>query len=301
MALTMAERASVATLARLLYDFLPASGNTRTSFPIASQVVGLADAWPQGRVSKEPAVVALLTWTLENRRDLFCALIQEIVAQSMTWRGRGGKSPLTREEVEELNTKLVGVRFQIPELKDPAFLNSLESSKAQTVDAVNPAVVVDFDKLKAELFALSELPPGPRGYAFERFLSDAFACFNLAPRDSFRNTGEQIDGSFVLNHQTYLLEAKWQGPRTGVGDLRSFAGKVTDKATWSRGLFISNSGFSEEGLSAFGRQKPIILMDGFDLFTTLERKLSLVEVLQAKDRRAVETGRPFVSVREIYN
>jgi uncharacterized protein YjbI with pentapeptide repeats len=33
------------------------------------------------------------------------------------------------------------------------------------------------------------------------------------PRGSFRLIGEQIDGSFHLEGETYLLEAKWQGVR----------------------------------------------------------------------------------------
>jgi len=40
-------------------------------------------------------------------------------------------------------------------------------------------------------------------------------------------------------------------------------------------------------------------MDGFDLSEILQRKLSAVEVLAAKVRRAAETGNPFVRVREL--
>ena len=128
---------------------------------------------------------------------------------------------------------------------------------------------------------------------------DLFEAFDLAPRRAFRLVGEQIDGSFVLHHETFLLEAKWQNERVGSAELRGFSGKVSDKATWSRGLFISNSGFTEEGLESFGRGKPVILTDGLDLYETLHRRLSLVDVLGMKVRRAAETGRPFVSLREL--
>lgn len=64
MSLTLPERAAVANLAKHLYNFLPASGNTRTSFPLAAQKVDVGEAWPDGRVSKEPGIVAMLTWTL---------------------------------------------------------------------------------------------------------------------------------------------------------------------------------------------------------------------------------------------
>lgn len=79
---TMKETGAVAALANLLYDFLPGSGNNATAFPLAAQKVGVAEFWPGGR--KLPAVTQLLTLTLERKRDQFCALIVEVVKQSMT-------------------------------------------------------------------------------------------------------------------------------------------------------------------------------------------------------------------------
>jgi hypothetical protein len=69
-------------------------------------------------------------------------------------------------------------------------------------------------------------------------------------RAAFRLTGEQIDGSFQLSGETYLLEAKWTDLRIGAADLRSFNAKLEDKAAWTRGLFVSNSGFTDDGLEA---------------------------------------------------
>ena len=79
----------------------------------------------------------------------------------------------------------------------------------------------------------------------EKFLSEAFALFNLAPRGSFRLIGEQIDGRFHLDGETYLLEARWQGPKIGNRELQAFAGSVHSKSAWTRGLFVSYSGFTD--------------------------------------------------------
>jgi hypothetical protein len=49
---------------------------------------------------------------------------------------------------------------------------------------------------------------------FEGFLNELFAGFGLAPRGAFRLVGEQIDGSFRLHGQTYLVEAKWHDRRS---------------------------------------------------------------------------------------
>ncbi len=112
--------------------------------------------------------------------------------------------------------------------------------------------------------------------------------------------GEQIDGSFEFGHEVYLVEAKWQSEPTQAKDLHVFHGKIEQKAAWTRGLFVSNSGFTEDGLHAFGRGKRLICMDGLDVHDMLERQLPLGDVLQRKIRRAAETGLPFHRVRDMF-
>lgn len=155
--------------------------------------------------------------------------------------------------------------------------------------------------LKQKLIELSTLEPQPRGYAFEAWLTDAFNAFGLQAREPFRLRGEQIDGSFQLQGETYLVEAKWHAAQTGAADLHAFHGKVDQKAAWARGLFISNSGFTPDGLIAFGKGKRVICMDGFDLFETLDRELPLDQMIARKARRAAETGLPFERVRDIFS
>jgi predicted protein tyrosine phosphatase len=154
--------------------------------------------------------------------------------------------------------------------------------------------------LRDSLIALSSLAPHPRGYAFEVFLRDLFDAFGLEAREPFRLRGEQIDGSFALQGETYLVEAKWEAAPTEAGDLHKFHGKLEQKAAWTRGLFVSNSGFTQGGLDAFGRGKRVVCMDGLDLFEVLSRELSLAQVLERKVRRAAETGLPFVRVRDLF-
>lgn len=155
--------------------------------------------------------------------------------------------------------------------------------------------------LRDDVVKLSALEPQARGYAFEAFLKSLFEVYGLNPREAFRMRGEQIDGSFVLANETYLLEAKWESALTGVADLHIFQGKLDQKAAWARGLFVSHAGFSEDGLAAWGRGKRVVCMDGLDLYEMLERKLPFDHVLDRKIRRAAETGSAFVRVRELFS
>jgi hypothetical protein len=150
------------------------------------------------------------------------------------------------------------------------------------------------------LITISRLDPQARGYAYERFLKELFDTNGLAARSSFRLVGEQIDGSFELSGETYLLEAKWKGLPIGAADLRAFNGKIEEKAAWSRGLFVSDSGFTDDGLVAFGRGKRVVCMDGLDLHDMLDRGLSFSEVMAKKVRHAAESGHPFIRVRDLY-
>lgn len=154
-------------------------------------------------------------------------------------------------------------------------------------------------ELLQALMDLSTLEPQRRGYAFESFLKKLFDVNGMSSRASFRLVGEQIDGSFELDGETYLLEAKWTSLPVNAADLRSFNAKVQDKASWSRGLIVSDSGFSEDGLIAFGGGKSVVCMDGLDLTEMLMKNMGFKSVLSKKVRRAAETGRPFVRLRDL--
>lgn len=214
-------------------------------------------------------------------------------ALNALWEYREGARARTGEE-----DKLPNARFSLD-----ALIEHLEGKPAaKTAHKTTPPIgnPLSLAPLQSRLIALAALESQPRGYAFEIFLKDFFDAYGLEARDPFRLRGEQIDGSFQLESETYLLEAKWQGLKTGVADLHIFHGKIEQKAAWARGLFISNSGFTDEGLAAFGRGKRVICMDGLDLYETLSRPLHLNDVLAKKVRRAAETGAPFVSVRNLF-
>lgn len=204
-------------------------------------------------------------------------------------RKRAGK-------IEEKQTYVDEYFCLIERLGGKVSRNQTSDSAVKKDDKLSDEVASD---LLRKLIEITSLDPQPRGYAFERFLKTLFDINGMAGRASFRVVGEQIDGSFELDGETYLLEAKWTNRQTDAADLRAFNAKVQDKASWSRGLFLSNSGFTEEGLAAFGKGKSLVCMDGFDLSEMLIQRLSLKFVLSKKVRRAAETGRPFVRLRDL--
>jgi hypothetical protein len=186
-----------------------------------------------------------------------------------------------------------------------AILARLNGAQANSPITKPSGVVPAFDRnqedaLRAEMVSLLSMAPHPRGYAFEAFLCRLFEFYQLEPRGSFRLFGEQIDGSFILHGETYLLEAKWHNEPTENAPLHAFHGKLEQKAAWTRGLFLSYSGFTDGGLASFGVGKRVVCMDGFDLFEALDRHIPIDMMLEKKVRRMAENGRTFVPVRELF-
>lgn len=190
------------------------------------------------------------------------------------------------------------------------FLSLLESIRSPGHHATvvqNPfaaASIIDqgqvLDALRKRLYDLRDLPPQKRGYEFEGFLKDLFDSSRLQARSPFSLIGEQIDGSFQLGNETYLIEAKWVRDPIGVAELNTFQGKLDQKAAWARGVFISYGGFTQEGLYAFGRGRKVICMSGEDIYKALGQRIPIADVIDRKVRAAAETGAAFVPLDELF-
>jgi hypothetical protein len=296
---SLKETQTISEIANLLYSFLPGSSHPfaapTISFPGVANKLGLSKYWIGG--SKKPAIIQLLQATIDFQRDQFCNLIVEIVRMGIAYRSNKGE-PVTRDEIVQLNQLIKKVNFKIPELWDPAFLDSLPSTNRAEKKSQEVTSSEVIEKLKGDLIRLTSLKPQERGFAFEKFLKEVFAAYDLDPRGSFRIVGEQIDGSFQIGNHVYLLEAKWHDRQIDQGELLISHGKVEGKSKWSRGLFVSYSGFTPDGLQAYarGRSTNIIGMDSQDLFHILNGEMTLVEAINKKARRAAESGEFFVSV-----
>ena len=288
----------VGRLAQHLYDYLPGSGAAHwrghVSFASVAQQQGVGEFWQGG--SKLPAITHLLEMTLERRPDRFQPLILAIVNEGLRYRQRSGQ-PLFRSDVEQLNQLIADVGFKFPELWSQRFLESLpDSSPPRPADRFPQGTTpsepeMTLDELKTRFIELhQQADRQAAGLALERLLTDLFALAKLAPR-----------GSFILDGQIYLLEAKWERDPIGEDELLIFYGKVAGKSTFTRGLFISLSGFTGPGLDAItrGKQPNSVLMDGTDFWLILDSRVALIELLRDKVRHLAEEGRVFIPAREL--
>jgi hypothetical protein len=100
----------------------------------------------------------------------------------------------------------------------------------------------------------------------------------------------QIDGSFLLADEVYLLEAKWENHKLPEQPLLVFRGKIEGKSNATRGVFVAMNGITMEAERAIvtGKQPNFFVVNGHDLMTVLLGALPLDEFLRRRQRLLAE-------------
>ena len=78
-----------------------------------------------------------------------------------------------------------------------------------------------------------------------------------------------------------------------MASLTAFSGKVRRKIDSTRGLFVSVAGYRPEVFGEASDLLNLILIDGQDLASILEGRISLIEALQLKLDKAAQQGTIF--------
>lgn len=317
MGLPLKQSRAVRDLAEVLYDFLPGSGSARwkghVSFKSVADKVGVGDFWQPG--SKLPMLTSLLERTLEFRRGRFEPLVVEIVRCGLTYRQKQGNAVMP-EEIDKINGLIFEIGFKFPDLWDPDFRAALcadgatrateRVKQARTEERLRETQrshrTLELEELKKEFIGLHDASDRQKaGFQLEKVLNRLFALHALSPREPFRVVGEQIDGSFELDHEVYLVEAKWQQDPSPAADLYVFREKIEGKSKYTRGVFLSINGVSKEALEAIskGKQPTFFIIDGYDVMMLLEDNMDLTTFLRHRQRLLAEEGRLTVPFGEL--
>jgi len=304
-------------IAAILADMLPYSGAYDRQGQVTTRSIArdLAIEGFWEKTSKTPGLAKLMERILEQRREVFEDFILLSVKGGLRYRERKGK-PVSRSEIETLNGLIMEVGFKFPELWNEGFLAALEAGlggrarenlaaekQAEKIKLGRTATIrSDLDKLITEFYALLTAEDRQAaGFTFEKVLNRLFSLSGLDPRGPFKVTGEQIDGSFELDHEIYLVEAKWEKAPVNEAPLLVFRGKIESKSHVTRGVFISLNGITDEAERAItkGKQPIFFTMDGYDLSVAMQGHLGLTDLLRRKLRKMAEEGRIRYSAKEI--
>lgn len=170
-------------------------------------------------------------------------------------------------------------------------------AQSETQDTQQAAIAQErsqtLRELKDEFLRLAgDSDRNAAGLALEKLLNRLFALFGLQPRQPFRVTGEQIDGSFQMDAEIYLLESKWEKLPLPEAPLLVFREKILGKSTFTRGVFIALNGVTAVARDAITRGKApcFFIMDGHDLLKILTEEMSLSDFLRMRMRLLAEEG-----------
>ena len=209
------------------------------------------------------------------------------------WDEDGSKTKKAKEAVNNLRTYTKGY-IQITQEQEESQKRKAEAEKK----------IIKNKTLNDELSALKERfnlmttanDLQKRGFELEKFLYDLLLLYELEPKGSFKNYGEQIDGAFTFQGTDYLLEAKWK-KQVDRGELATFCYKVETKFKTAVGLLVTIDGVTSEAISP--DFKSIIIMDAFDIIAILDERISLTDLLFKKRRKAIETGKIYLNYTQL--
>jgi hypothetical protein len=113
-----------------------------------------------------------------------------------------------------------------------------------------------------------------RGTKLESFIISLLKRSGINSLDSYRTaigdkTFTQIDGGCRFDSRYYIIEAKWQSKKCGVGGIRQLLDKMMNGLDDNYGLLVSISGFTRDAIATAQRNilknVRMILMDGEEL------------------------------------
>lgn len=230
----------------------------------------------------------------EDLMNLFLAVTDfDDFSHLKFWDEDGSKTKKAKEAVTKLRIHTNGYIQQTKE-QEESQKRKIETEKRIIL---NKSLKDELNKLKDRFNILATTRDlQKRGFELEKFLYDLFLLYELEPKGSFKNYGEQIDGAFTFQGTDYLLEAKWK-KQVDRGELASFCYKVETKFKTAVGLLVTIDGVTSEAISP--DFKSIIIMDGFDIVTILEGRVSLTDLLFKKRRKAIETGKIYLNFNQL--
>jgi len=239
---------------------------------------------------------------MTNRTDLYQTDLMNLLLavtdltefpQLEFWDDDGSKKAKAKKAVENLRNHTKGyIQITIEQEEARKRRKNIESKIAK-----NKSLETELQQLKTLFNKLATNNNfQQRGFEFEKFLNELFQLYELDPKGSFKNYGEQIDGAFTFDGTDYLLEAKWK-QQVNRSDLATFTYKVDSKLKIAMGLLITVDGLTAEAISP--EFKSIIIMDGSDIVSILDGRISLTDLLYKKRRRANETGNIYIPFYEL--
>ncbi|MBF0344129.1 MAG: restriction endonuclease [Nitrospirae bacterium] len=166
-----------------------------------------------------------------------------------------------------------------------------EKSKKENEERLLKSKKIDELKEKFNALHQNKNNAQKRGFEFEKLFFEILDIEQFECRKPFKNKNEQIDGFFKYEKFDYLVELKWETNSIKQDGLSIFDGKINGKLQSTRGFFLAVNGFDQNAIDKFSGHSPkIILMDGQDLMSILDGRITFFDCLKSKIDALVRRG-----------
>lgn len=185
------------------------------------------------------------------------------------------------QEFTELHLQMVEKRNQIE-----------QERRAEEAQIENDQTFRDsLGSLKNRLMALHvSTNAQQRGRDFEELIYDMFDLHDLNPRRSYTYKNEQIDGFVEIEGFGFIVEAKWEKVRSGMGIADIFKSKIDRRSRVTMGLLITQEGAASTILDQYSTSSPFMVVTGQEIFYVLDARTNLIAMLKAKLVHLQKTG-----------
>lgn len=247
---------------------------------------------------------AMVLDELQQRGDID-AVVRKIVGIAAGWTSfhlaqNEYQARAVTQKAQELQTVLANAHERATAEVEARRVAEAEARRKEDADAVtrqSALLLAQFDQ------ATASPEYQQRGYLLEDLLNRAFDLHGIAVHKAFRRNGgaEQIDGAFELDGWHYIVECRWRQRLPDIRQLDGLIGQVGRSGRQTMGLFVSIEGWSENVVPLLKQNpnKVIILMEGFDFRSVLDRRVGLRELLKAKIAALNIEAEPYLSVSKM--
>jgi hypothetical protein len=244
----------------------PTTNKPLTKRQVAPLLLDELDKSPEHRTSIRGIVKIASEWNAFHLAD------NEYTARATVQKARELMGTVQLMEAREAEQRELARREE---------LASLANEKQVLFQKHSAILLMMFNELTKDSSA-----PKQRSFLLQDLLTRLFDLHEIPAHRSFQRNagGEQIDGAFKLDGWHFIVECRWRQKLSDIRELDGLLGQVNRSGKQTMGLFLSINGWSDNVVPLLKQNpdKSIILMDGYDLRSVLERPLSLKDFLNAK-------------------
>jgi hypothetical protein len=147
-----------------------------------------------------------------------------------------------------------------------------------------------------------QVTPQARGIRFNEVVAAMLRCWGIAAEVSTSGKGSgEIDVTFVLDGERYLVEAKWEREKTNVDPLFKLQGRLRQRLRGPIGIFLSMAGFTPDAIEGIDRgdQLGMLLFDRTHFEAMLSGLVPPRELIGLAHDQAAFRGGAYASVLDL--